>query len=149
MSFAALLSNFVAGILLFYFGTKEERAVVVVAVAYVLLPPVIYGFAVGAFRYGVFILEIALLIAFVYAALKIDRWWLIVAAGAQLLTCMTHIAALHDSLIYTWSAVTVRLGLWALVSIILFLGAWETWAHRAFSSKGVVLCRESGVLRQQ
>lgn len=148
MAVAALLTNTIAGILILLHGTKEERTVVIVGVSYVLLPPLIFSYTVGAFRYGIFGLEIALLIALGYAALKNDRWWLIVASGAQLLTCLTHIVSFHDDLIYTWSAVTVRMGLWIVVSLFLLLGAWETWAHRALNSKGVAICRESGVLSQ-
>lgn len=139
--FAIVLAsmNILAGSLLLAFGKPEERTAVFATIAYVALPPLVYGLQIGTFRYGVFTLEVMLLGVFIYAGFKTDRWWPLWAAGAQLLTCLTHFVAINTSVFQVWGAVTVRLGLWAVVSIILLLGAWEAWSRHAVVSRGLTL----------
>lgn len=131
--------NAFAGLVLYVFGKRHERATVLTTIVYVALPPVIYSLQYGSFRYGIFALELMLLAAFVITAIKTDRWWPILAAGAQILTCTTHFATFNPSDYHVWGAVTVRVGLWTVVTTILLLGAWETWARHIVVSRGLTL----------
>lgn len=121
---------------LYKVGGREERAIVLTAIAYVCLPPLVHGFQIGTFRYGVFGLEVLWLVVLVWGVIRLERWWPILASGAQLLSCMSHILPLFWADIYVWSTVTVRFALWALISLILLMGTWETWAHSIVTIKG-------------
>jgi len=135
-SLALLLANVLAACVLFRFGHREERVIIVTAIAYVLLPPFVYQFQFATFRYGVFGLELVWMVALLWAAMKLDRWWPLLAASAQLLSCLSHLLPLLIFEVYLWSSVTVRLGLWAVVSLILLIGSWETWAHWVVTFEG-------------
>ena len=126
--------NLCAAFVFLCFGTKVERAIVAAIIAYISLPPLIYTFQIDTFRYGIFVLELALLSVFVVGGVRADRWWLILATGTQVIVCLTHIVGIKASIFYEWSAITLRLGLWALITLILLLGAWETWSRRIGST---------------
>jgi len=57
-----------------------------------------------------------------------DRWLLIALAGCQLLTALTCLTP--DP--FVGSSVAVRRALWLLISVILFVGAWEGRADRRY-----------------
>lgn len=137
LSLALLIANALAAVALMLFGRKEERVIVLVAIAYVCLPPLVHQYQFNTFRYGVFVLEVVWMCVLIWGSLRVDRWWPLVAASIQFLALLSHILPFFFFKIYLWSAVTVRLGLWAVVSLILLMGAWEAWAHWAVTFKGV------------
>ena len=62
-------------------------------------------------------------------ALRYDRWWLIGAAGLQLVVFSTHFAALVIPQEHIWGAVTLRIVLWqALIVLCLFAIGESRWA---------------------
>ena len=67
-------------------------------------------------------------------ALRYERWWLIGAAGLQLVVFSTHFAPLLIPEARFWSAVTLRLILWeALMVLCIFAigeSRWATYAKR-------------------
>lgn len=137
LSLALLVANLIAAATILWFGRREERVIILVAIAYVCLPPLVYDYQFNTFRYGVFLLEVVWMCVLLWGSLRLDRWWPLVAASAQLLALLSHILPFLFFKVYLWSAVTVRLGLWAVVSFVLLLGAWEAWAHWAVTFKGV------------
>lgn len=148
IGFALFAANLIAISMLLRFGTREEQAVALAGVACICLPPLIHELQIGTFRYGVFGLELGLLATLLVATARVARWWPILASGAQLLACLSHIIPHLMADIYVWSTVTVRLGIWAFVSLFMLFGAWETWAHRAVHQKGRDKWRNIGSLKQ-
>ena len=74
-------------------------------------------------------LALAILVAL---ALRYERWWLIGAAGFQLVVFSTHFAALVTPQEQIWSTVTLRLILWqALMVLCLFAIGESRWASYA------------------
>lgn len=61
-------------------------------------------------------------------ALTHDRWWLVFAAGCQMLALATHVVVLVRMEDLMWSAVTVRWLSWCAMLVIAVFGAWEGWA---------------------
>lgn len=61
-------------------------------------------------------------------ALTQDRWWLIFAAGCQLLALSTHVVALVRLEDLMWQSITVRWLSWFVMMVIALFGAWEGWA---------------------
>jgi hypothetical protein len=65
-------------------------------------------------------------------ALRYDRWWLIGAAGLQLVVFSTHFASLVIPQERIWGAVTLRIVLWqALIALCLFALGESRWASYA------------------
>lgn len=68
----------------------------------------------------------------VVLALRYERWWLIAAAGLQLVVFSTHFAPLVIPQDKIWAAVTLRLFLWeALMALCLFAVGESRWAAYA------------------
>lgn len=142
-----LLLNALAGSLLLRFGTWSERFIVAVVSAYILANPLIYTWTIGGtFRIVTFLTELVLFCALWWCAEKVDRWWLITAAGAQLIVAFSHVIPLVISGIYVWTDVSIRLAAWTVISAALLGGAWETWAIQKLASKGLNTCRKLGNL---
>ena len=68
----------------------------------------------------------------VFLALRYDRWWLIGAAGLQLVVFSTHFAPLLIPQQTIWGAVTLRIVIWqALMALCLFAIGESRWASYA------------------
>lgn len=71
----------------------------------------------------------AALAILIVLALRYDRWWLIGAAGLQLVVFSTHFASLVIPQDRIWGAVTLRIVLWqALIALCLFAIGESRWA---------------------
>jgi hypothetical protein len=67
-------------------------------------------------------------------ALRYERWWLIGAAGFQLVVFSTHFASLVIPQEQIWSTVTLRLILWeGLMALCLFAVGESRWTQYAKS----------------
>lgn len=137
LALCLLASNVIATALLIWRGTDRERAIVGLIALYVLANPLIYTWTIGGtFRAGTFLSELVLLFALWWCAERVDRWWLILAAGTQLIVVASHLIPLVVSGIYVWTGVSIRLAAWTVISGALLGGAWETWAIQKLASKG-------------
>ncbi len=68
----------------------------------------------------------------VVLALRYERWWLIGAAGFQLVVFSTHFATLVIPEVRIWPTVTLRLILWeGLMALCLFAIGESRWASYA------------------
>ncbi|MFZ2029469.1 MAG: hypothetical protein WAU68_04105 [Vitreimonas sp.] len=68
----------------------------------------------------------------VFLALRYERWWLIGAAGFQLVVFSTHFATLFILHERIWSTVTLRLILWEGLIVLCFFAIGESrWASYA------------------
>ncbi|NBW11232.1 MAG: hypothetical protein EBR82_24695 [Caulobacteraceae bacterium] len=110
------------------FGGRVERAGAVLFAAVLLLTPLIDGLTVGSYRWAVALSSLALFGVLLWGALTRERWWLIFAAGCQLMALSTHMVALLrvDSL--QWTMVSIRWFSWLFMMTIALFGAWEGWA---------------------
>lgn len=72
----------------------------------------------------------------VFLALRYERWWLIGAAGLQLVVFSTHFAPLLIPQERIWGAVTLRIVIWqALMALCLFAVGESRWAPYAKRDK--------------
>jgi hypothetical protein len=120
--------SLIALLILAVVGGRPERFVAFLLAAVVLLTPLIDGYVVGGFRWAVALSSLAVFAVLLALALTRDRWWLIFAAGCQLMACSTHVVALLrvDSL--QWTLVSIRWLSWLLLMGIVVFGAWEARA---------------------
>lgn len=120
--------SLIALLILAIAGGRPERFVALLLAAVVLLTPLIDGYIVDGFRWAVALSSLAVFVVLLLLALTRDRWWLIFAAGCQLMALATHVVALLrvDSL--QWTLVSIRWLSWLLLMGIVIFGAWEAWA---------------------
>lgn len=72
----------------------------------------------------------------IFLALRYERWWLIGAAGLQLVVFSTHFAPLLIPQETIWGAVTLRIIIWqALMALCLFAIGESRWATYAKSEQ--------------
>jgi hypothetical protein len=73
----------------------------------------------------------------VFLALRYERWWLIGAAGLQLVIFSTHFAPLIIPQQHIWAGITLRLILWGgLMALCLFAIGESRWAKYAKDDRG-------------
>lgn len=115
---------FVIVALILWGGRPERRAGALFGILH-LATPAIDQLAIGQVRWAVAITSMLTFAGLLRLALRCDRWWLVFAAGCQLLALSTHIISLLqiDSLI--WTAVTLRWISWGGVLACALFGLWE------------------------
>lgn len=64
------------------------------------------------------------------------RWWLVMAAGFQLIGLLGHFAPFLAQERLAWALITLLWGVWTLISITVFFGVWEALADRRFAREG-------------
>ena len=77
---------------------------------------------------GVAILSFAMFCLLAGLALRYDRWWLLLAAGAQLIALSTHFAGVAGSDALLWSIVSTRMVVWFELLLLAVFGVWEARA---------------------
>jgi hypothetical protein len=121
-----LMSFLTLGFLLGFGRLAERIAGVALLVAFVGTPFVDH-LHIGEVRYGVAILAAGLFATLIVLALRTDRWWLIAAAGVQLLSIGLWAATIFGEL-QIWGAVTVRIVIWVQLMLLALFGIWEARA---------------------
>ena len=109
-------------------GRQPERWAAALFAALLAVTPAIDHYVVGNIRWAVAASSLLAFVALLWLALTRDRWWLVFAAGCQLLALSTHVISLLrlDSLL--WTAVTLRWVSWAAVLATAVFGIWEAHA---------------------
>ena len=105
--------------LLLWKGRMPERIALVALVVLNWGTPLVDHLFIGHFRWGVAILSVSMFCLLVGLALRYDRWWLLLAAGAQLIAVSTHLDAL------LWSIVSTRMVVWFELLLLALFGVWE------------------------
>ena len=100
--------------LLAWKGRTPERLVLAGLLALQFCSPILDHLMIGSFRWAVAGL-----------ALVYERWWLLLAAGAQLIALSTHFAALSASHPLMWSMVSARMVVWFELLLLALFGVWE------------------------
>lgn len=84
---------------------------------------------------GLFLTDAALLVALCMIAVRANRWWIIPAAGCQLVAVLVHLVRFLNPAMFPKSyEFLVDIWSWPMV---LFLGL-GTWAHRARLRRGTI-----------
>ena len=117
--------TYVAMALLLWKGRTPERIVVVALFVLQFGTPLVDHLFVGQLRWGVAILSFAMFCLLTTLALIYDRWWLLLAAGAQLIAVSTHLAGLAGSDALLWSIVSTRMVVWFELMLLALFGVWE------------------------
>lgn len=118
------LSIFCIG-LQFWRGRSPERIAAMAFVVAMLATPLVDGFHINGVRWGVALLTVGLFGTLVWLSLVVQRWWLIAAAGVQLLAIATFVVALLNPEIQVWASVSFRIVVWAELMLIGLFGVWE------------------------
>lgn len=121
-----LMSFLTLGLLL-GFGRLAERIAGVAFLIAMVGTPFVDHLHIGEVRYGVAILSAGLFTTLIVLALRTDRWWLIAAAGVQLLSIGLWAATIVGDL-QIWGAVTVRIVIWVQLMLLALFGVWEARA---------------------
>jgi len=82
-------------------------------------------------RFGVLLVDLVVLLALLYVALKSDRFWPLWCTGFHIVAVATHMAAAIGSKIIPW-AYAISAGFWAYpMLIVLAIGAHENADRKA------------------
>lgn len=120
--------TYVVMALLLWKGRTPERVVVVALFVLQWGTPLVDHLFIGNFRWGVAILSFAMFGLLAGLALRYDRWWLLLAAGAQLIAVSTHLAGIAGSDALLWSIVSTRMVVWFELLLLALFGVWEARA---------------------
>ena len=111
-------------------GRPVDRWAVAAVVASVAIETMAGDVAWGTWRAGVAITNLGLFLVLWALAERGERWWLIFASAAQLLSVLSHVWPWITPGIHTWSGVGLRRALWLTLTGILYLGVLEAWLSR-------------------
>lgn len=109
-------------------GRTPERIFVVALFILQWGTPLVDHLFIGHFRWAVAMLSFAMFCLLVGLSLRYDRWWLLLAAGAQLIAVSTHLAGMVGSDALLWSIVSTRMVVWFELLLLAIFGVWEARA---------------------
>ncbi len=135
--------------LLLWKGRTPER---IVALALIVLQwgsPLIDHLFIGQFRWAVASLSFGMFCLLVTLSLRYDRWWLLLAAGAQLIALSTHFAAVAGSGALLWSIVSTRMVIWFELLLLSSFGVWEARNAPYARSQSKLQAKPGGVISQR
>jgi hypothetical protein len=115
---------------LFMVGRKADRlgvaAFVVVNWGSGFLTPL----EIGNIRWGVALLSVTFLCVLIALVAASRRWWIIAAAGFQVVATASYGVALADPDFLIWTGVSLRLGIWILQMAACGFGIIEALSQR-------------------
>jgi hypothetical protein len=106
-------------------GRGAERIAALAFLVAMLATPLVDSLQIGGLRWGVGLLALGLFGALLWLSLATVRWWLIAAAGVQLLSIATYLVALLDPDVQVWASVSFRIVVWTELMLIGLFGVWE------------------------
>ena len=106
-------------------GRSPERVAAVAFLIAMLATPLVDELEVNGLRWGVGLLALGLFGTLVWLSLAVKRWWLVAAAGVQLLSIATYLVALLTPDIQVWASVSFRIVVWVELMLIGLFGVWE------------------------
>jgi hypothetical protein len=127
-----LLLNLIAVGLLLWQGDVEDRLGVGLIVLATLSEILTARVLIGTWPVGLVATNVVLFLGLWWLCERYDRWWLFGVASVELIILVTHFIPLFASDLSFWTLTTVRLVLWSVVSLILFIGALEARAARQY-----------------
>lgn len=127
--------NLVACGFLLWHGGKEERFAVAMLIAATVAEFVFGRVVIGTWPVALAMINLGLFLGFWWLAERFDRWWQFFAAVFQLISVFGYAAPLMASNLRAWTLASIQVGIWALISLLLIIGAWEAWADRTYRSE--------------
>ena len=106
-------------------GRGAERIAAVAFLVALLVTPLVDDLQVGSLRWGVGLLAVGLFATLVWLSLAVERWWLVAAAGVQLLSIATYLIVLLNPDVQVWASVSFRIVVWTELMMIGLFGVWE------------------------
>jgi len=106
-------------------GRGAERIAAVAFLLAMLGTPLVESHQIGGVRWGVGLLAIGLFATLAWLSMRVDRWWLLAAAGVQLLSISTYVVAVFSPDVQMWASVSFRIIVWGELMLIGLLGVWE------------------------
>ena len=114
-------------------GGRYERLAAGVMLAAWALTMVVYRAGFRETEWGILVVDLAALAAFVWIALNSSRYWPLLAAGFHLLAIVTHLARTVDQQVGAWAYLTAEI-LWGyLLAFAIGYGAWTARAAQPAS----------------
>lgn len=111
-----------------WMGRRAERLAALAFLAAMLVTPLVDDLQIGGLRWGVGLVSVSLFGALVWLSLIANRWWLLAAAGVQLLTVATYPVALFTPDGQVWASISFRFVVWIELMLIGLFGVWEARA---------------------
>lgn len=133
-----LAANTIALGLLLWRGEWPERIGAALIATAIVAEPFVQGLQIGTWRLGLLLVNLSLFAGLIVLSERWDRWWTVFAAAFQLILVLTFLMPVMTSEFSNHTGVVIRLCLWAIISFILFAGAWEAWAARRFAREGMI-----------
>jgi len=106
-------------------GRTAERIAAVAFLIAMSVTPLVDGLHVAGLRWGVGLLALGLFGTLVWLSMVADRWWLMAAAGVQLLSIATYVVVIVTPDVQVWASVSFRIVVWTQLMLIGLLGVWE------------------------
>lgn len=108
-----------------WMGRSAERVAGTAFLIAMLATPLVDGLQIEGVRWGVGTLAVLLFGTLVWLSLAADRWWLLAAAGVQLLSIATYAVAWLNPDVQVWASVSFRIVVWVELMLIGLFGVWE------------------------
>ncbi len=112
-------------LLLLWQGRRPDRWAALVLLAAQNATPLIVNVELAGVRIGLALASLCLSVALTWLALIGRRWWLLAAAGVQLIALASWIYQLLDPGAQLWAAVTFRMIVWAELMALALFGVFE------------------------
>ena len=112
----------------FWKGRTPERIAAIAFLVAMAVTPAVDHLHIGGLRWGVGLLAVSLFVTLTWLSLTADRWWLLAAAGIQLLSIATYLVVLFDPGVQVWASVSFRILIWVELMLVGLLGVWEARA---------------------
>lgn len=111
--------------LLLWKGRRPDRLAAVALLVSQSATPLLAAIEIHGVRVGVAGLAVCLATALVLLALTGRRWWLLAAAGVQLVSVASWIYQILDPQAQVWAAVTFRIIVWLQLMALVVFGLFE------------------------
>ena len=112
-------------LLLLWRGRSPDRWAALALLVTQFSAPLIARFEIGGVRVGLAAASLFLACALVGLALTGRRWWLLAAAGVQLISLASWIYQFVDPDAQLWAAVTFRIIVWMQLLALVIFGLFE------------------------
>ena len=112
------------GAIAFWRGRRDEQLAAGVMLAAWALTMVVERTKFAQIEWGVLAVDIAALAAFIWIALRSNRYWPLFAAGFHLLAVVTHVARIAQPSVGGWAYVTGEIIWGYLLAIAIGYGGW-------------------------
>lgn len=128
--------------LAFWRGRDEERMAAVGMLANWSLSRILFKTHSEGLQSGIFFVDLALLVVYLWLALRSPRYWPLFAAGFQLLAIITHLGRILDPRVSGWAYLTAEI-IWSYL-VLFAIGYGSVTAPQAYARIAEVEAEEGG-----